>query len=107
MLMLVFVTGLGIWAVRHEDEPATPARPWLGLVRLPRWRDVRPVVASMALVLAFFFLQKDLGPALVLSCVVIALYAIARGRLAFVFVGFGMLAAGFAVANPCMIGADV
>ena len=50
----------------------------------------------MALVLAFFFLQKDLGPALVLSCVVMALYAIARGRVAFVFVGFGMLLAGFA-----------
>lgn len=84
--------------LRELSEPATAARPWLGLVGLPRWRDVRPVVASMALVLAFFFLQKDLGPALVLSCVVIALYAIARGRLAFVFVGFGMLAAGFAVA---------
>jgi cell division protein FtsW (lipid II flippase) len=84
--------------LRELSEPATAARPWLGLVRLPRWRDVRPVVASMALVLAFFFLQKDLGPALVLSCVVIALYAIARGRLAFVFVGFGMLAAGFVVA---------
>ncbi|MGV3519846.1 FtsW/RodA/SpoVE family cell cycle protein [Luteitalea sp.] len=84
--------------LRELSEPATPARPWLRVVRLPRWHDVRPVVASMALVLAFFFLQKDLGPALVLSAVVIALYAIARGRVAFVFVGFGMLAAGFAVA---------
>ena len=84
--------------LRELSEPATASRPWLHLVRVPRWRDVRPVVFSMALVLAFFFLQKDLGPALVLSGVVIALYAIARGRLAFVFVGFGMLLAGFAVA---------
>ena len=65
---------------------------------MPRWKDVRPVVVSMALVLAFFFLQKDLGPALVLSCVVLALYAIARGRVAFVFAGFGLLFAGFAAA---------
>ena len=36
--------------------------------------------SAMALVLGFFFLQKDLGPALVLSCVVMALYAMARGR---------------------------
>ncbi len=84
--------------LRELSEPPTAGRPWLRLVQVPRWRDVRPVVASMALVLAFFFLQKDLGPALVLSGVVIALYAIARGRVAFVFVGFGMLAAGFAVA---------
>lgn len=84
--------------LRELSEAPTQTRPWLGIVRLPRWRDVRPVVASMALVLAFFFLQKDLGPALVLSSVVIALYATARGRLAFVGVGFGMLAAGFAAA---------
>ncbi len=56
------------------------------------------MVVEHGLVLAFFFLQKDLGPALVLSCVVMALYAIARGRAAFVFVGFAMLLAGFAFA---------
>ncbi len=84
--------------LRELSEPATPRRPWLAVLRLPRWRDVRPVVASMALVLAFFFLQKDLGPALVLSGVVIALYATARGRPAFVFVGLAMLALGFAAA---------
>lgn len=83
----------------RELSDAAPARQrWRRLAGLPRWRDVRPVVASMALVLAFFFLQKDLGPALVLSAVVIALYATARGRVAFVFVGFGMLAAGFTAA---------
>lgn len=84
--------------LRELSAPATHDRRWLALVRLPRWRDVRPVVASMALVLAFFFLQKDLGPALVLSGVVIALYATARGRAAFVFVGLSMLVAGFVVA---------
>lgn len=84
--------------LRELSAPATPDRRWLALVRLPRWCDVRPVVASMAMVLAFFFLQKDLGPALVLSGVVIALYATARGRAAFVFVGLSMLVAGFALA---------
>lgn len=84
--------------LRELSEPVATSRRWRRLVQMPRWRDVRPVVASMALVLTFFFLQKDLGPALVLSGVVIALYAIARGRVTFVFVGFGMLAAGFAVA---------
>ena len=97
--------------LRELSEPPTAARPWLRLVRVPRWKDVRPVVVSMALVLAFFFLQKDLGPALVLSCVVMALYAIARGRVAFVFVGFAMLLAGFALAywigQPATVGQRV
>jgi cell division protein FtsI/penicillin-binding protein 2 len=65
---------------------------------MPRWTDVRPVVVSMALVIAFFFLQKDLGPALVLSCVFLGLYGIARGRAALVLTGFALLLGGFAVA---------
>lgn len=84
--------------LRELSEAATPTRRWLALVKLPRWRDVRPVVASMALVLAFFFLQKDLGPALVLSGVVLALYATARGRIVPVFVGLAMLVVAFTAA---------
>jgi cell division protein FtsW (lipid II flippase) len=52
----------------------------------------------MTLVLAFFFLQKDLGPALVLSCLFLALYGIGRGHAAFVLAGFAVLLAGFAAA---------
>jgi cell division protein FtsW (lipid II flippase) len=84
--------------LRELSEPPTPSRPWLRYVRVPRWKDVRPVVVSMTLVLAFFFLQKDLGPALVLSCVFLALYGIARGRAAFVLVGVAMLLSGFVAA---------
>jgi cell division protein FtsW (lipid II flippase) len=84
--------------LRELSEPPTPARPWLRYVRLPRWKDIRPVIISMSLVLAFFFLQKDLGPALVLSCVFMALYGVARGRAPFVLVGFTLLVAGFAAA---------
>ena len=79
--------------LRELSEPATPVRPVAAFVRLPRWKDVRPVVVSMALVLAFFFLQKDLGPALVLSCVVHgALRHRARPRRRSSFAGFAMLA---------------
>ncbi len=84
--------------LREFSEPPTPARPWLRYVRLPRWKDIGPVIVSMSLVLLFFFLQKDLGPALVLSFVFLGLYGIARGRVAFVLVGLGMLLAAFALA---------
>jgi len=101
-LLVVFALaayfGRRIELLRELSEPATPSRPWLLCVKTPRWRDVRPVVASMALVLTFFFLQKDLGPALVLSCVFLALYGTGRGHVAFVLIGFALLLAGFAVA---------
>lgn len=83
---------------RELSEPATPERPWLRYIRVPRWTDARPVLLSMSLVLAFFFLQKDLGPALVLSCVFLGLYGLARGKVAFVLVGLMILLAGFLAA---------
>ena len=64
-------------------------------VQLPRWKDVRPLAITIATLLAFFFLQKDLGPALVLSCVFLGLYGISRGRAPLVAAGFAVLAAGF------------
>jgi cell division protein FtsW (lipid II flippase) len=71
--------------------------------RLPAWLDVPradyvvPVVVGVGAALAFFFLQKDLGPALFLSCVFLLLYAVARGRLPMAIAGFAVLAAGFYV----------
>jgi cell division protein FtsW (lipid II flippase)/cell division protein FtsI/penicillin-binding protein 2 len=101
-LLVVFALaayfGRRLELLRELSEPATPTRPWLRYVRVPRWTDVRPVLASMALVLAFFFLQKDLGPALVLSCVFLALYGVGRGHVAFVLTGLAMLVGGFALA---------
>ena len=66
-------------------------------IRLPRWKDVRPLFVSISALLALFFLQRDLGPALVLSCVFLGLYGISRARVALVVAGFAVLATGFAV----------
>jgi cell division protein FtsW (lipid II flippase) len=101
-LLVVFALaayfGRRLELLRELSEPATASRPWLRHVRVPRWRDVRPVLASMGLVLVFFFLQKDLGPALVLSCVFLGLFGIARRRSGLVIAGFAVLLTGFAVA---------
>jgi cell division protein FtsW (lipid II flippase)/cell division protein FtsI/penicillin-binding protein 2 len=84
--------------LRELSDPIASRHSSLHRVRLPRWRDLQPVLASMALVLAFFFLQKDLGPALVLSCVFLGMYGVARGRVGLVVVGFALLLGGFAAA---------
>jgi cell division protein FtsW (lipid II flippase) len=67
---------------------------WLDV---PRAEYVLPVLVAVATALGFFFLQKDLGPALLLSCVFLAVYAVARGRVGLAAAGFALLVAGFYV----------
>jgi cell division protein FtsW (lipid II flippase) len=68
---------------------------------VPRWLEVPradyvlPVVAGVGAALGLFFLQKDLGPALFLACVFLAMYGVARGRPTMAVVGLALLVAGF------------
>ena len=73
--------------VRGRSIPA-----WLDV---PRLEYVIPVLFGVVLALALFFVQRDLGPALVISVVFLAMYAIARGGAAMTLTGFALLAAGF------------
>jgi cell division protein FtsW (lipid II flippase)/cell division protein FtsI/penicillin-binding protein 2 len=82
--------------LRDFSAAVGPSRRRWHHLRVPRWKDVRPLAVTIGTLLALFFLQKDLGPALVLSCVFLGLYGMARGRGALVVCGFVTLAAGFA-----------
>jgi cell division protein FtsW (lipid II flippase) len=66
-------------------------------VRVPRLDYVLPVAAGVAAALVLFFLQKDLGPALLLSCVFLAMYAVARNGAVMALAGLASLVAGFYV----------
>ena len=56
-------------------------------------KAVGPVVAG----LVFFFLQKDLGPALLITCVFLAVYTVARKRVGMAAIGVVFLVFGFYV----------
>jgi cell division protein FtsI/penicillin-binding protein 2/cell division protein FtsW (lipid II flippase) len=73
--------------VRHMTLPD-----WL---HLPRVEYLLPVAVGIATALLFFFLQRDLGPALFVSCVFLAIYAIARNRAGLALGGLAVLTAGF------------
>lgn len=66
---------------------------WLDL---PRFRHVLPVIFGTACALAFFFLLKDLGPALVTGFLFLCLFAVARGRAGLAVLGVALLAGGVA-----------
>lgn len=83
------------WEFLRELRAQAPSR-WLGRLALPRPADLQPVVLGMALVLLFFFFQHDLGPALVISCVFLATYSVARGRGLLAIAGLLILVCGFA-----------
>ncbi len=90
----------GFFADRWLGLRALSAKPsqspgLLRLFELPRAKDSIPVIVGMGVVLFFFFLQKDLGPALILACTFLVLYAVARLRLFMIGVGLGMVIAGF------------
>jgi cell division protein FtsW (lipid II flippase) len=73
-------------------------------LRVPNWLDlprleyVLPVAAGISASLFFFFLQKDLGPALYTCCVFLAIYAVARGRAVMALAGLAVLVFAFTLA---------
>ena len=62
---------------------------------LPAIRLRAAVAVGIAAALLFFFLQRDLGPALFVSCVFLAIYAMARNRIGLAVAGLAVLVAGF------------
>ncbi|MBV9771570.1 MAG: FtsW/RodA/SpoVE family cell cycle protein, partial [Bryobacterales bacterium] len=67
---------------------------WIGL---PRLSHVLPVMCAVALALVFFFLLKDLGPALVTGFLFLAMFWVARGRAGLALAGIVLLIGGVAV----------
>jgi cell division protein FtsW (lipid II flippase)/cell division protein FtsI/penicillin-binding protein 2 len=67
------------------------------LIELPRLEYAAPVMIGVAVALVFFYLQKDLGPALVFACVFLTLYAIARNRVPLALFGVLTLLGGFLI----------
>jgi cell division protein FtsW (lipid II flippase) len=98
LLLALFLAGFFArrWELLRDLRGST-----IGTLKVPAWLNVPrveyvlPVLAAVAMALGFFFLQKDLGPALLLSCVFLAVYAVARGRIGLAAAGFVLLAAGF------------
>ena len=67
----------------------------LRAIRLPKIEYLLPVLVAMGLVLVFFFLQRDLGPALVTSILFLLLYSVARGGGGLAVLGLTIVITGF------------
>jgi cell division protein FtsW (lipid II flippase) len=100
LLLALFLAGYfgRRWELLREIRGETP-RPvrFSRRIDVPRVEYVLPVIVAVTAALLFFFVQRDLGPALFLCCVFLAVYAIARGRVGMAAIGLTLLAAGFYV----------
>jgi cell division protein FtsW (lipid II flippase) len=98
LLLVFFLAGYfaNTWDVLRHAREARPS-----LAALTRRFDIPPVeytlpaAVCVALSIAFFFLQKDMGPALVFACLFLALYGLARGSFAVPVIGLALVAGGF------------
>ncbi len=98
LLLVLFLAGYfgQRWdMLRHARE--TRGR----LALLTRWVDIPPLeytlpaAVCVALSLLFFFLQKDMGPALIFACLFLALYGVARASAVVPAAGLAMVVLGF------------
>jgi cell division protein FtsW (lipid II flippase) len=78
--------------LREQRPELANVSKWL---EVPRLEYLMPVLAGVVAALGFFFLQKDLGPALLIACMFLAMYAVARDRYLFATAGFAVILAGF------------
>src|SRR6185369_10515905 len=99
VLLVFFLAGYFArsWDVlRHAREHRPSLAALTSRFDIPPVEYTLPALVSVALCLAFFFLQKDMGPALVFACLFLTLYGIARGSAFVPLAGLTLLVAGFA-----------
>jgi len=96
ILLVLFLAGYFArrWdLLRHARE----TRPAFARWDIPPLEYTFPVFVSVALSLVFFFLQRDLGPALVFACLFLILYGVARAGVTVPLAGLALMIGGFAV----------
>lgn len=100
ILLVLFLAGYfaGNWdALRQlEQPPRKPGSIWARF-SIPRLDYVLPVAAGVAVSLALFFWLSDLGPALVIGCLFLTMYSIARNRVLLAGAGLAVIILGFVI----------
>lgn len=71
----------------------------IGRLRVPPLPYLAPIVVMVGAALVFFWLQKDLGPALLFSTVLLTMLYVASGRLSYTVLGLVLLVLGGVLAD--------
>ncbi|HJT87719.1 MAG TPA: FtsW/RodA/SpoVE family cell cycle protein, partial [Bryobacteraceae bacterium] len=98
LLLILFLAGYFAerWDVlRHARETRQSLAFLTKRFDMPPAEYTLPALVCVALSVVFFFLQRDMGPALVFACLFLTLYGVARGSAVVPLAGVCLLACGF------------
>ncbi len=85
------------WVMMREMRQLSLARVRLpNWLKLPRLQYLLPILLAVLAAMLFFFFQRDLGPALVIAALFLALYFVARNRAPLSAAGLLAILGGFA-----------
>ncbi len=77
-----------------KRQQISPGSGWLNV---PRLDYVLPVAAAVAVSIALFFWLSDLGPALVIGCLFLSMYSVARNRVLLAAAGLAAIVLAFVI----------
>ncbi|MBL8173579.1 MAG: FtsW/RodA/SpoVE family cell cycle protein [Bryobacterales bacterium] len=98
ILLVLFLAGYfgANWDALRELRVESGPLPWLArLLHVARYDYTLPVFAGVATSLVLFFALRDMGPALVIGCLFLALYSIARNSFRLAAFGLMLIFGGF------------
>ncbi len=102
LLLVLFLAGYFArrWVLFRELDERPLGKSWLlKRLRLPRLHHVLPVTIGVAVSILFSIGQRDLGPALLLVTLFLALYAVSRGGAVLAIAGLAAVAAAFFISS--------
>ena len=105
LLLVLFLAGYfaSRWDVlRHARETRARMAKVTSRFDIPPVEYTLPALVCAALSVVFFFLQRDMGPALIFACLFLTLYGMARGSAFVPAVGVSLVVACFAAG--CLLG---
>ena len=82
----------------HRDQLAVGGRKVLGF-RLPRIRDLGPIIIVWAVSMGVLVLQRDLGTSLMFFAMFVSMLYVATGRKSWIVIGLGVFVAGAVAAS--------
>jgi cell division protein FtsW (lipid II flippase) len=95
---LLLVVFLAAYLEDYRELLAVAGRR-IGRVQLPPVPYLAPILVMVGAALVLFWFQKDLGPALLFSAVLLLMLYVASGRGSYVGFGLALLLGGFVVAD--------
>ncbi len=99
ILLVLFLAGYFTrnWERLRDLRERRLAPAFFRRIGLPRLEHLLPVAVAVGIALMLFFVLKDLGPALVMFFVFLAMFGVARGRPGLALAGLAIMVASVAI----------